>query len=216
MADELRLGVADNNFAVARHSLMAAGAVRTFTDDVCLRCRWPWAILASQSYSWKSYVCPECEHAWDVPEIDPRAATKRRVHDDSLRREPRNCSPRLNKPLVHRTTVLSAVRPRPHNMTTPKTCGKCHVGWICEKHPALPWCHPDQSQPDGVCAGPGIPCDSPTFLQLGNPDPAGASRDPQASASPPTEHLFVGARQSLLTSAAGPGRTIVIVWTGAR
>jgi hypothetical protein len=72
MADEPRLGVAHNSFVVARHSLMAAKAVRTFTDAVCLRCHWPWAILASQSYSWKSYVCPECEHAWDVPEIDPR------------------------------------------------------------------------------------------------------------------------------------------------
>lgn len=48
------------------------------------------------------------------------------------------------------------------HMSEPKTCGKCREGWICEQHPALPWRHPDQSQPDGVCAGPGIPCDAPT------------------------------------------------------
>jgi hypothetical protein len=72
MADESRLGAAHNNFVVARHSVMAAKAVHTFTDAVCLRCRWPWPILASQSYSWKSYVCPECDHEWDVAETDPR------------------------------------------------------------------------------------------------------------------------------------------------
>jgi hypothetical protein len=32
------------------------------------------------------------------------------------------------------------------------TCGKCDDGWICERHPDLPWPH-DQ------CPGPAIPCD---------------------------------------------------------
>jgi hypothetical protein len=46
-------------------------------------------------------------------------------------------------------------------MSGPKTCGKCLEGWICEQHPTLPWPHPDPSQPDGVCTGPGMPCDAP-------------------------------------------------------
>ena len=48
-------------------------------------------------------------------------------------------------------------------MTEPKTktCGKCLEGWICEQHPRLPWPHLDMSQPDGVCTGPGMPCDAP-------------------------------------------------------
>ena len=28
--------------------------------------------------------------------------------------------------------------------------------WICEKHPDQPWPHPDPSEPDGRCAGPGM------------------------------------------------------------
>jgi hypothetical protein len=32
------------------------------------------------------------------------------------------------------------------------TCGKRNGGWICERHPDLPW-------PHEACAGPGIPCD---------------------------------------------------------
>jgi hypothetical protein len=29
-------------------------------------------------------------------------------------------------------------------------------GWVCEQHPDQPWPHPDPTEPDGQCAGPGM------------------------------------------------------------
>lgn len=39
-----------------------------------------------------------------------------------------------------------------------ETCGLCDEGWICEVHPHLYWPHPDENDPEGECAGPGMPC----------------------------------------------------------
>jgi hypothetical protein len=33
-----------------------------------------------------------------------------------------------------------------------ETCGNCNEGWVCERHPYLPWEH-------GDCGGAGEPCD---------------------------------------------------------
>lgn len=38
-------------------------------------------------------------------------------------------------------------------------CDECREGWVCEQHPDKPWPHPDPTEPDGDCAGPGMPCE---------------------------------------------------------
>lgn len=37
-------------------------------------------------------------------------------------------------------------------------CPNCNDGWTCEAHPGFPWPHPMEEDPEGECAGPGMPC----------------------------------------------------------
>lgn len=38
------------------------------------------------------------------------------------------------------------------------SCPQCDDGWTCEAHPGFKWPHLDETEKDGNCPGPGMPC----------------------------------------------------------
>ena len=132
---------------------------RLHIDNIDLACSQTWQQPpprnSSDTIVWVRWPCSQYTLAgpWSL-------YTREHTRRSDCSREKRlaatcRCAQRQRRPSYTSDAAMSDMTERT------KTCGKCLEGWICEQHPALPWPHPDPSQPDGVCAGPGIPCDAP-------------------------------------------------------